>query len=168
MCAMKQATGLSYNGEERLLGSFAAHAEAQGDQFVQVATVLDWASQAPSPRAAGIQAPCRVRVCRVSACRGRAPRNSSPRRLWVEPLRNRPPPHLLSLERYQTNHERCAGASTPAGSITPHTFHTIIGLLAATGMRRSEAVGLRIRDLTEDGLEVHNAKFGKARLVTSG
>lgn len=49
-------------------------------------------------------------------------------------------------------------------------FHALqaramIGLLAATGMRRSKATGLRLRDLTEDGLEVRNAKFGKSRLL---
>ena len=50
-------------------------------------------------------------------------------------------------------------------------FHALqaramIGLLAATGMRRSEATGaLRLRDLTADGLEVRNAKFGKSRLL---
>ena len=36
----------------------------------------------------------------------------------------------------------------PAGSITPLTFHYILGLIAATGLRRSEATGLLLTDLT--------------------
>ena len=161
--SMKQATGLSYSGEERLLGSFAAHAEAQGDQFVQVATVLDWASQAPSQGRRAFR--LRV-VCGFAAyLHAEDERHEIPHRdAMGRPLRHRPPPHLLSLGGIRQI-MNAALELPPSGSITPHTFHTIIGLLAATGMRRSEAVGLRIRDLTEDGPEVHNAKFGKARLL---
>ena len=161
--AMKQATGLSFAGEERLLGSFAVHADAQGDPFVQVATVLDWASQASSPR---------QRVSRLHVVYGFAvylhaedERHEVPHRDALgRKARHRPPPHLLSLNDIRQI-MNAALDLPPAGSITPHTFHTIIGLLAATGMRRSEAVRLRIRDVTEDGLEIRNAKFGKARLV---
>ena len=53
----------------------------------------------------------------------------------------------------------------PAGSITPLTFHYILGLIAATGLRRSEATSLLLTDLTADGLLIRKAKFGKRRLV---
>jgi integrase/recombinase XerD len=39
------------------------------------------------------------------------------------------------------------------------------GLLAATGLRISEALALRRDDLTDDGLIVRNGKFGKSRLL---
>ena len=41
--AVKRATGLSFIVQERLLVNFAVHAEAQGDRFISVATVLGWA-----------------------------------------------------------------------------------------------------------------------------
>ena len=53
----------------------------------------------------------------------------------------------------------------PRGSITPHSLHTMIGLIATTGLRRSEAVNLLLADYTADGLVVRNSKFGKSRLV---
>ncbi len=53
----------------------------------------------------------------------------------------------------------------PAGSLTPLTFHTIIGLIACTGLRRSEATGLLLGDLGPDGLLIRNTKNRRDRLV---
>jgi site-specific recombinase XerD len=36
----------------------------------------------------------------------------------------------------------------PKGSISPHTYHHLFGLLAATGLRISEALALKRYDLT--------------------
>ncbi|MDE0001292.1 MAG: tyrosine-type recombinase/integrase [Rhodospirillaceae bacterium] len=161
--AMKQATGLVFAAQARLLGSFAAHAEAQGDEFVKIATALDWASQASSPN---------HRIFRLRAVRGFAgylhaedERHEVPHRDALgRRARHRPPPHLLSTD--DIGRIMNAALDLPrAGSTTPHAVHAIIGLLAATGMRPAEATGLRIRDLTGDGIEVHNAKFGAARLL---
>lgn len=54
---------------------------------------------------------------------------------------------------------------TPAGSITPHTLHCIIGLVSATRLRRAEICGLRFGDITPDGLVIRETKFRKSRLV---
>ncbi|MFX5785345.1 tyrosine-type recombinase/integrase, partial [Acinetobacter baumannii] len=51
------------------------------------------------------------------------------------------------------------------GTISPYTYHYLFGLLAATGLRISEALALQCSDLVEDGLIVRNGKFGKQRLV---
>lgn len=55
----------------------------------------------------------------------------------------------------------------PTGSLRPHRFHMLIGLIRATGLRISEALGLELRDLEpEHGrLLVRNGKFGKQRYV---
>ena len=53
----------------------------------------------------------------------------------------------------------------PRGSIRPHTYYHLFGLLAATGLRISEALGLQRNDFTEDGLVVRCGKFGKSRLL---
>lgn len=45
------------------------------------------------------------------------------------------------------------------------TYRTLFALLAATGLRVSEALGLRIIDVTDDGLVIREAKFRKKRLV---
>ena len=68
----------------------------------------------------------------------------------------RPSPHLLS----ETEIRQIMDAALelpPAGSITPLTFHHILGLIAATGLRRSEATGLLLTDLTADDLLIRKA-----------
>ena len=50
-------------------------------------------------------------------------------------------------------------------TISPYTYHYLFGLLAATGLRISEALALQCNDLVEDGLIVRNGKFGKQRLI---
>jgi integrase len=64
-------------------------------------------------------------------------------------------------------HELLVSASKlpPAGSIRPWTFTTLFSLLAVTGLRISEALNLRLHDITEDGLVIRETKFQKSRLV---
>ena len=60
-----------------------------------------------------------------------------------------------------------AAADTLAPRFKALTWRTLIGLLAATGMRRGEACRLAVRDidLTNGVIEVSQTKFGKSRLV---
>ena len=51
------------------------------------------------------------------------------------------------------------------GSLQPHIYSTLFGLMASTGLRISEALNLRIEDVTSDGLIVRNTKFAKSRLL---
>lgn len=55
----------------------------------------------------------------------------------------------------------------PEGGLRPATYATIFGLIAATGLRRSEALHLRCSDVDLDGafLTVRNTKFRKSRHV---
>ena len=161
--AFKRATGLSFKEPEQLLANFALHAEARGDRFVRVKTALPWASQAGSPQ---------WKRKRLQLVRGLAvhlhaedERHEVPHRdAFGRATRHRPPPRLLSLTQIRQVMD-AALELPPDGSITPVTFHYIIGLLAATGLRRAEAIGLQLADVTPDGLRIRNAKGGKARLV---
>jgi integrase len=60
---------------------------------------------------------------------------------------------------------RAARALGPEGSLQPHVYSTLFGLIAATGLRISEALNLRIEDVTAEGLVVRNTKFAKSRLL---
>src|SRR5215469_9044656 len=60
---------------------------------------------------------------------------------------------------------KAAAELKPSGSIRPLMYATLFGLLAATGMRISEALALRLEDLTEDGLVIRETKFKKSRLL---
>ncbi len=50
-------------------------------------------------------------------------------------------------------------------ALRPQTYATLISLLAATGLRISEALHLRYGDVTPDGLLIRKTKFQKSRLV---
>jgi integrase len=53
----------------------------------------------------------------------------------------------------------------PPDLLQPQTFTTLIGLLAATGLRISEALALQFSDITPNGLLIRKTKFQKTRLV---
>ena len=53
----------------------------------------------------------------------------------------------------------------PPGSLRPHTYSTLFGLLAVTGMRVAEALALQYTDVTSDGLHIRHSKFQKSRLL---
>jgi integrase len=60
---------------------------------------------------------------------------------------------------------QAAAQLLPRRSLRPPTFRTLFGLLAVTGLRISEALALRLADVTPDGLLIREAKFHKSRLV---
>ena len=161
--AFRRALGHAYVQQARCLQAYAAYAEACGDSYVRSSTVLDWVSATPSPR----QAQVRLRyVCDLAGVlHADDERHEVPDRDALGKARSRrPSPHLLSL----TETRRIMDAALelpPAGSITPLTFHYLLGLIAATGLRRSEAASLLLTDLTTDGLLIRKAKFGKRRIV---
>ena len=53
----------------------------------------------------------------------------------------------------------------PAAHYSPETYAALISLLAATGLRISEALHLLVSDITTNGLLIRRTKFQKTRLV---
>lgn len=85
-----------------------------------------------------------------------------------------PPTHLLVQQKgratpYLYSESDIAALIAAAGTLrTPHrvaTFRTLIALLAVTGMRVGEAIGLDRDDFDSviGLLTIRNAKFGKSR-----
>jgi integrase len=60
-----------------------------------------------------------------------------------------------------------ASRLSPHGGIRPRTFQTLFGLLASTGLRISEALRLRLKDVDSNQqlLVIKETKFQKTRLV---
>jgi integrase len=75
-------------------------------------------------------------------------------------------PHIYS-EQEICDLVAAASRLGPEGGLRPATYATIFGLIAATGLRRSEALHLRCSDVDLDGafLTVRNTKFRKSRHV---
>jgi len=159
----RRALGHAYVEQARCLHDYATYAEARGERFVRRSTVLGWACTTLSPRQARVRLRC---VCDLaSVLHAGDERHEVPDRDALGRARSRrPTPHLLSLTEIRQIMD-AALELPPAGSITSLTFHYILGLIAATGLRRSEATSLLLTDLTADGLLIRHTKFGKRRLV---
>ena len=161
--ALKRHLGYKFVNNERILRSWAAWAMTRGDDLIVADTMLGWACDASSSATAGK----RLSVGRRFAVwlQAEDPRHEVPPKSVLGPTsRRRPAPYLLTNAEVRTL-MAAALSLPPKGSITPHTWHCIIGLMATTGLRRCEACALRLTDITADGLVVRETKFQKSRLV---
>jgi len=158
---LHHALGFRFRVQRMLLASFVRFAERHGDEFVRVTCVLEWALQAPSPP----QRRNRLLTARRFALSLRAedPRHEVPAADAIgRGSFERRTPYIYSPGEVAALMKAAAGLE-PAGSIRPLTYSTLFGLIAATGMRISEALALRLEDVTEDGLLVRETKFRKSR-----
>lgn len=82
------------------------------------------------------------------------------------PSYRRRPPHIYSDQEVAAL-LRAAACLGPTGRLRPQTYTTLFGLLAATGMRVSEGLALRRRNVDLDAglITVLAGKFRRARLV---
>ena len=82
------------------------------------------------------------------------------------PEKRRLTPHIYS-DREIVVLLRAASRLPPEGTLRPATYRTLLGLIAATGLRLSEALKLRFADVdfAHGVLTVRQTKFAKSRLV---
>lgn len=159
---LRRSLGSELSNEGYLLRAFARFASGRGEAHVRTGSVVEWAAAAPSPQ----ERQRRLRTLARFAAHARA-----------EDLHHEVPPihvfahrHVRRLPCIYTAEEirrllEAASRLGPAGSLRPHTYTTLLGLLAATGLRVSEALALRLDDITHDGLVIRETKFHKSRLV---
>ncbi len=85
---------------------------------------------------------------------------------YFGPAHRRLVPHIYS-EQEIASLLRAAGQLTPIGGLRPQTYLTMFGLLAATGLRISEVLLLKVEDVDsrQQLLTVRQTKFRKSRLV---
>lgn len=161
--AIKRGLGYKFFDQARMLRKYATFAEAAGDIYTSASHMIEWAGTAPSVQSSREW----LRVARHFAISMHAEDDRNeipPRDAFGWGKRPRPRPHILlvpDIERIV----QAALSLPPVASITPYTYHYLIGLLAATGMRVSEAVALLESDLTRDGILIRETKFHKSRLV---
>jgi integrase/recombinase XerD len=167
--ATRKAIGLKDRRHRKLLEDFLGHLakiESTGPILAQLA--VDWAGATPHSDAVASQSH------RLSVARGFLihlksvfPETEIPPERCLKAPR-RPTPCLFSQDDIVRLLD-CARELKPAGSIRPHTYRTIIGLLASTGLRASEAIRLRVSDVQLDCdptvLHVFETKFRKSRWV---
>lgn len=161
---VRRSLGYKLEQHGRLLPSFAAYLERSGGSFITVPLVLAWAA---SPPATTKSAARRVGIVRRFAqyVRTLDPRTEVPSPELVPYCKERLASYLYSSEDVRALME--ATARELHGSLKPFTYATLLGLLAAAGIRVGEAIALDRSDvdLVEGLLTIRTGKFGKSREV---
>lgn len=162
--ALRRALGYKLVVTERLLGQFTDFLEASGAEGITTALALRWAALPAGASPAWL-------AQRLSAVRGFAVFAASLDEATEIPpascLPGRPGraiPYLYSDAQVEAI---MAAARTLRSPLLAHTYETLIGLLAVTGLRIGEAIRLGRGDiaLDEGWIRVIEGKFGKSREV---
>ncbi len=160
---LHRSVGFKFRTQHGLLKSFTAFAEAHGDEFVRIDRALDWAAQASSPpqrRNRLLEVRRFALAMRPEDARYEAPAGDALGRAFYR----RRIAHIYSPAEIAHLIQEAARLG-PVGSVRPKMYATLFGLLATTGLRISEALALKLNDVTEDGLLIRETKFCKSRLV---
>jgi integrase len=160
--AIRRAAGFTLSGTEYLLRSFARFVIDQKQTYIRTSTAIEWASQVESvaQRHTRYQTVCRfAQYLRVEDSRHESlPAN------YFGYRKSRRVPHIYSREEIDSL--VLAAMRLPSSdSLQPKTYAALISLLAATGLRISEALHLLVSDITPNGLLIRRTKFQKTRLV---
>jgi integrase len=161
---LRRAAGFKFSTRGRLLKSFGVFAAKHGDEFVSADRAVEWATIAHSTAQRRNRLLTLRRFAlhmRVEDIRHEVPASDA---LGRDRSIRRPVPYIYTPDEIKQLIGMAAGMGPP-NSIRPLTMMTLFGLLAATGLRISEALALDIADLTDDGLIVQQTKFHKSRLV---
>lgn len=161
--ALHCALGFKFRTQGILLRNFVTFAEKRGERVITKASVQEWALQAPSPEQR------RNRLLEVRrfaiAMHAEDPRHEVPSAdLFGHASHRRRTPFIYDPRDIGRLIE-AAHQLGPDGSIRPLTYATMFGLIATTGMRISEALAIRLPDMTDDGLIIAQTKFKKSRLL---
>ena len=166
--AERRRLGFALNRAGTLTLAFARFADATGHEgALTAAVVLRWAKE-EAQHADPFTWAGRVNVLRpfASVLAERDPETAFPEDAPFGHSHRRLAPHIYAPAEIEA---LLAAASrlTPHGGLTPATFTTLFGLLAATGLRISEALRLSCGDLDDrqEQLTIRHSKFQRTRLV---
>ena len=160
--SVRRAVGFKLETVEGYLRSYANFATARGDIRVVSNTSIEWAGLATLQNQRANRLNVVIRFARFAraedSCHEIPPANIFCGR------RYRRTPYIFTDEEVQRLMLHAARLGPP-GTLRPHTYSTLFGLLASTGLRISEALSLRFDDVTPEGLVICETKFRKSRLV---
>jgi integrase/recombinase XerD len=160
---LRQTLGFKFHDAAKQLRAFAAFAAAQGDTHVRASTAVAWAGQASSANARYIRLRNVRHVARFLYAEDPV-HEVVPSNLFHSP-KVRSMPYIYPPEEVNQIVE-AAGRLRRTYALRRKVYAMLLGLIAATGLRVSEALDLRLSDVLPDGiLRIRHTKFGKTRLV---
>jgi len=161
---MRKGLGYKYQHQTRRLADFVSFMGKREAATITTKLALEWATLPPDRHASW--------ALRLSDVRGFARHVAN-----LDPGTEVPPvgmvPNLKRAKPYVYSDSEinallaAALALPPEGGLRGWTYHTLFGLIAVTGMRLSEAMGLEHGDvdLAAGVLTIRLTKFGKSRLA---
>ncbi len=164
--AVRRRLGFKLQRAGKLLYDFVLFTEKEGVSFITAKVALRWATQS-----SGCQTAWSAQ--RLNIVRGFAkyqsvmdPRTEVPSQELLPYRYHRGAPYIYSSDEVKRLITAAQQLQSPL-RLRAATYSTFFGLLAATGMRISEPIGLNRKDvdLTKGMLLVYQSKFGKSRLV---
>jgi integrase/recombinase XerD len=159
---LRQTLGYKLCGKAENLRRFARFAADRGKTHVCVSTAVEWAAGAPSGYAQHIRLRDVAHLARF--LHAEDPAHEIPSDL-LHVAKRRSLPYIYAPEEIV----QLIGAARRLRESYPlrrQVYATMLGLIAATGLRISEALDLRLPDVRPDGvLQIRRAKFGKSRLL---
>jgi integrase/recombinase XerD len=160
--SLRQTLGYKLRNTLGNLRAFASFAVERGDTHVRVSTAVDWATEGISPYNRHI----RLRDVALLArfLHAEDPLHEVPSNPFHAPMR-RPLPYIYAPQEI-VQLVGAAGRLRESYPLRRRVYATLFGLIAATGLRISEALDLRFHDILPDGvLHIRRTKFGKSRMV---
>jgi integrase len=164
--AVRRALGTKFREPALTLDHFVDFLQREGAEFITTELALRWATEHKSVQRA-------TWARRLTLVRGFAAWLSAvdartvvpPRRLLAS-RRRRNAPHIYTHQEIERLMLEAAGLPSPTG-LRALTYSTLIGLLAATGLRPGEVLALDRSDvdLSNGILSIRQTKFGKSRFV---
>jgi integrase len=167
--ALREALGVSTRACRRLLRDFVAYVEKHGEgNALRAQLAVDWACSTSATCGTAGQA-ARLGMARgfLAHLKASLPETEIPDKHLL-PAPRRPQPYLFSAAEIIRLLAEAARMGS-RGSLRPHTHQALFGLLAATGLRPSEATKLLLSDVQLDEqparLLIRQTKFQKSRWV---
>jgi integrase len=160
--SLRQILGFKLRDLSFNLRVFARFAAERGETHVRVSTAADWATEGSSPHARYIRLRDVARLARF--LHAEDPTHEVPTNPFYAPMRRRlpyvyPPEEIVRLVE-------AAGRLRETYPLRRQIYGTLLGLIAATGLRICEALDLRVHDVLPNGvLQIRHTKFGKGRLI---
>jgi len=160
---LRQALGFKLVQVTRLLRAFASFVDEREETHISVSSAVAWAAGAPTPGTRHVRLQSVVQLARF--LRTEDPLHEVPPLALFPAVTVRPLPYIYAPEEVERL-VRAAGHLHGTYPLRRETYATLFGLIAATGMRVSEALDLRLADVQPGGrLLIREAKLGKSRFV---
>ncbi len=164
--SLRRALGYKLKEDGSLLDKFALFADSEGALFITTDLALRWAIQPTNAHPSHWAN--RLRIVRIFAEYRSAedPRTEIPPQGLLPHRYQRKTPYIYTDAEIRLLVETAKQLQPPM-PLRSHTYSTLFGLLAVTGMRLTESLHLNREDidLIHGVITVRQAKFGKSRLI---